>query len=89
MVPPTVPDLLLPSRDGDVGATEVGHVVRGLPEVCPVVAEETAVMMMSCSVAVETGPQVECESDRVMSERRWRILLMSAAISDVCRTSFW
>ena len=48
--------------------------VRGLPEVCPVVAEETAVMLMSCSVAVETGPKVECESDRVMSERRWWIL---------------
>ena len=47
VVPPSVPDLLLPGRDGDVGAMEVGHVVRGLPEVCPVVVEETVVLPMS------------------------------------------
>ena len=47
VVPPAVPDLVLPGRDGDVGATDVGHVVRGLPEVFPVVAEKTAVKPMS------------------------------------------
>ena len=69
VVPPYVPDLVLPGRDGDVGATDVGREVRGLPEVFPVVAEEMAVRPMSCPVVVETEPQVGRESDVLMSEQ--------------------
>ena len=67
VVPPYVPDLVLPRQDGDVGATGIGHVVRGLLEVFPVVAEETAVKPMSWPVVVETKLQGECESDGLLS----------------------
>ena len=66
VVPPYVPDLVLPGRDGDVGATDVG---RGLPEVFPVAAEGTAIRPLSWPVVVKTEPQVECESDGLFSER--------------------
>ena len=69
VVPPFVPNLVLPGRNEDLGAMDVGHVVRGLPEVFPVVAEEMAVRPISWPVVVETKPQVECKSDGLLSER--------------------
>ena len=50
-----------------VGTTDVGRDVRVLPAVFPV--EETAVILMSLPVVVETGPQVGCEPDLLLSEQ--------------------
>ena len=72
--------------DGCVGATDVGREVRGLPEVFPVVAEETAVRPMSWPVVVETEPQVGCESDGLLSERE--VVDIADISLDVCRTRF-
>ena len=52
----------------DVGVTDVGWDIRVLPDVFPVVTEETAVMPISFPVVVETGPQVGCELDLLLSE---------------------
>ena len=69
VVPPYEPDMVLPGRDVDIGTTDVGRDVRVLPEMFPVVAEETAVVPKSWPVVVEMEPQVGCESDLLLSER--------------------
>ena len=79
VVPPYVPNLVLPGWDVDVGATDVSRDVRGLPEVFPVVAEETAAGPMSWPVVVKTEPQVGCESDVLLSE--WEVV----DIADISR----
>ena len=69
VVPPYDPDMVVPGWDMDVGVTDVGRDIHVLPDVFPVVVEETAVMPMALPVAVETGPQVGCEPDLLLSER--------------------
>ena len=69
VVPPYGPDMVLPGWDMDVGVTDVGRNMHVLPDVFPVVVEETAVMPMSLPVVMETGPQVGCEPDLSLSER--------------------
>ena len=68
-VPPCEPDMVLPGRDMDVGITDVGQDIRVLPDVFPVVVDETAVGPMSLPVVVEMGPWVGCEPDLYLSER--------------------
>ena len=65
--------------------------VHVLPDVFPVVVEETDVMLMSLHVVVETGPQVGREMGPrtcyCPSGRLWWILQISG-ISEICRTCF-
>ena len=54
VVPPYDPDMFLPGWDMDVTVTDVSRDIRVLPDVFPVVVEETTVMPMSLPVVVET-----------------------------------
>ena len=47
-------------------------------------------MSMSLPVVVETGPQVRCESDLLLSEREVVVDIADIAdgISEICRTCF-
>ena len=68
VVPPHDPDMVLPGWDMDIGVTDVGRDIHVLPDVFPVVVEETALMPMSLPVVGETGPQVGCDPDLFLSE---------------------
>ena len=65
VVPPYVPDLVLAGRDGAVGATDVGREVCEVPVALPALAEGTARRPVFWSVE----PQVDCVSDKLLSER--------------------
>ena len=69
LVPHYELNMLLPGRDMEVGNTDIGRDVRVLPDVFPVLSEETAAVPMSLPVVVETGPQFDCDTDILLSGR--------------------
>ena len=78
VVPPYEPDLVLAGRNVDIGVMDVGRDVRVLPDVFPVVVEETDVMPVSLPVVVERRPQVGCESDLLLPV--WEVVVDIADI---------
>ena len=59
VVPDYDPDILLSGRDRKVGVTDLTQDIRVVPEVFPVMFDETAAVPMPLPVVVETGPQVD------------------------------
>ena len=53
------PDILLSGRDIEVGVTDITQDIRVLPDVFPVMFDETAAVPLSSPVVVETEPQVD------------------------------
>ena len=69
-----------------LGVTDVGRDIRVLPDVFPVVVEETAVMPISLPVVVETGPRLGVNRTCYCPNKMWRwILRISDALSEICR----
>ena len=54
---------------GSRSFTDINQDIRVLPDAFPVMFDKKAAVPMPLPVVVETGPQVECESDLFMSER--------------------
>ena len=69
MVPPYVPDMVLPGREMDAGIPDVGRDICVLPYEFPVVVDKMAVDPLSSPVVFETGPQVGRVPDLYLSER--------------------
>ena len=80
VAPPYEPGMVLPRRDMDVRVMDVGRDFRVLPDVLPVVVDETAVEPLSLPVVLETGPQVGCEPDLSLS-----VLNVEVDIADIGR----
>ena len=70
VVPHYEPNMLLSGRAGrdmEVEITDIGWDICVLPDVLPVLFDETAAVPLPLPVVVETGPQVDCEMDILLS----------------------
>ena len=69
MVPYYDPDILLSGRDIEVTVTDLTQDIRVLPDVFPVLFDETAAAPIPLPVVVETGPQVGYDPNILLSGR--------------------
>ena len=69
VVPHYDTDILLSGRDIEVEVTDLIQDIRVLPDVFPVIFDETVAVPMTLPVVVETGPQVDYDPDILLSGR--------------------
>ena len=76
VVPHYEQNMLWSGWDMEVGTTDIGRDIRVLPDVFPVLFEETAAVPMSLPVVVETGRQFDCDTDILLSGRDVEVEIM-------------